>query len=79
MDALSKEFPWIQMTKESNWKNYLYPVNENFVVGKLVSSPMKNPLIEQSEFIEKMKDGREQYVIRYTLATVAGSWIRSQE
>jgi choline dehydrogenase-like flavoprotein len=78
-EELMKELKWIDNAASLKWTNYTYQVNENFMIGKLVSSPLDKVITEQSEHIEKISEGNESYVIRYTLSTVAGSWIRDQD
>ncbi len=78
-DALLEELNWIDEVQGLQWTNHTYQINENFMVGKLISSPLDDGITEQSEHIEQISEGKQGYVIRYSLATVAGSWIRDQD
>ncbi len=78
-EMLFKEFMLIDEGEALQWTNHTYQINENFMVGKLISSPLDDGITEQSEHIEQISEGKQGYVIRYTLATVAGSWIRDQD
>lgn len=70
-----------KLTSELNlkWENKISKINDNFMVGKLVSGPLKNNVSDKKEYLENFfEDGSEKkkYVIRYSLATVAGEWFR---
>ena len=78
-EVLLKELGWVDDSESITWTNQIYQVNENFIVGKLVSESLDKIITEQSGHVEKISENQEGYVIRYTLSTVAGSWIRDQD
>ncbi len=78
-EELLKDLPWLDEGDEIQWTNSTYKINENFMIGTLISSPVNDNMAVQSEHIEEISEGKRGYVIRYTLSTVAGSWIRDQD
>ena len=78
-EALLKEFRWIDEAEILQWTNYTHQINENFMMGKLESSPIDDAITGPSEHIEQNSEGKRVFVIRYSLSTVAGSWIRDQD
>ena len=79
-DELLKEFYNSDPQGDLQWENKICKVNDNFMVGQLISTPLGNNVSDHQEYIENFsEDGTatKTYVVRYSLATVAGAWIRN--
>ena len=63
------------------WINNIAIVNNDFMVGKFVSPSFDNSTNVPAQYSETITEGgvlKKRFVIRYSLGSVAGSWIRTE-
>ena len=81
MDEMRKKFGAdIDKAGQGRWTNSIHKVNENFMVGKFISPSFDNSINVLPQYTETITENgitKKRFVIRYSLSTVAGSWIRS--
>lgn len=77
--SIVSKFKGIEEDWGLTWENKTVEVNENFMVGKITSSILDNSINVHKDVIRTNRAGEKFFEIRYTLATVAGAWIRDQD